>query len=751
MADSLIRHLTLVPLGADATRALLTQELEHEPAPPFATACFEVSGGNPFLLRELARTLAQRGIDPLPEHAEQVRGLVPERVAQTVSMRIERLPPSAGAVARALAILGEESDLRLVAELAEVDPTEAAGAADKLRASAILDGGGDLRFVHPLVRSALYESVPVGERMAAHTLAAKLLREANSSPERVATQLLAGEARGELATVETLLEAGEGAMASGALRSAIAYLTRALREPAPGELRPAVLEPLMVASFRTADQATFAAIEADINAELERAPSLLSRWAVSLTMALALSGRFEDGTAVLRDALELAVEESDAERSLILGAQHNTLAAIAASVPLLDLGRYADQIDPDSPAGRLVAANEARAAMARGRPEEAADAAKRALGSGAVIFAEETEATAPVGVVLVLIGADELAPARNAVERALKIAREQGATAALVRALMLSGLVGWGEGDLVRAEPDIRQAVELARSLGSAPLVLSITPVLMEVLIERDELEAAERAMEATGVSDGPMPESPILTLMLYARGHLRVARSEFHLAVEDFKALSLEKGVWSFGSLTASYAGPLAAQALRALGDDQAGRELAESMKPLARRWDRPSTVAHMLRTRAAVQDGDESIGDLEKAAAVLEDSPRRLERAHALLDLGEALRRGGRRSDARGPLREALELGRRCGAVRIARQAHDELLASGEKVRRYTPIGIESLTPSERRVAELAASGMTNRQIAQSLFVTVKTVEAHLSAAYDKLDVDSRRQLPAALGERN
>ncbi|MDQ2630693.1 MAG: helix-turn-helix transcriptional regulator, partial [Actinomycetota bacterium] len=118
-------------------------------------------------------------------------------------------------------------------------------------------------------------------------------------------------------------------------------------------------------------------------------------------------------------------------------------------------------------------------------------------------------------------------------------------------------------------------------------------------------------------------------------------------------------------------------------------------------------------------------------------------------LVDLGEALRREGRRADARTPLREALELARRCGAGRIAKRAHDELQASGETVRRYTPIGVESLTPSERRVAELAASGMTNRQIAQSLFVTVKTVEAHLSAAYDKLDIESRRQLPAALGE--
>jgi DNA-binding NarL/FixJ family response regulator len=96
---------------------------------------------------------------------------------------------------------------------------------------------------------------------------------------------------------------------------------------------------------------------------------------------------------------------------------------------------------------------------------------------------------------------------------------------------------------------------------------------------------------------------------------------------------------------------------------------------------------------------------------------------------------------------LREGLKLARQCGGVRLARRAQQELQATGETVRRYAPVGVESLTPSERRVAEMAAAGMTNRQIAQSLFVTVKTVEAHLSAAYDKLDIASRNDLAAAL----
>jgi ATP/maltotriose-dependent transcriptional regulator MalT len=386
-------------------------------------------------------------------------------------------------------------------------------------------------------------------------------------------------------------------------------------------------------------------------------------------------------------------------------------------------------------------------AVAQGSAKDAADAARRALGNDAAIFTEESELVAPVTIVMTLIAADELALARHAAKRAVEIAREQGATTALVRALTLSSIVGFGEGDLISAEPDIRQAVELSRSAGSAPMALAITPLLVEILIERDELLAAERELETTGMADGPIPRSPMFTLLFFARGHLRLERGEVEAALEDFEGLSYKEERLDFGHLTAAYAAPLLARALRAAGETPRARDLVDTLEALARRWGSPSSVVHMLRTRATAGSGEEAIRDLKEAVTLLADSPRRLERAHALVDLGEVLRREGCRTDSRTPLREALELARRCGAGRIAKRAHDELLASGETVRRYTPIGVESLTPSERRVAELAASGMTNRQIAQSLFVTVKTVEAHLSAAYDKLDIESRRQLPGAL----
>ena len=129
------------------------------------------------------------------------------------------------------------------------------------------------------------------------------------------------------------------------------------------------------------------------------------------------------------------------------------------------------------------------------------------------------------------------------------------------------------------------------------------------------------------------------------------------------------------------------------------------------------------------------------------LERSPSRLEHARALIDFGAALRRQGMRAEAREPLREGLAMVERFGARRLERQARSELEASGARLRRPALSGIAALTPSERRVADMAADGMSNREIAQALFVTVKAVKFHLHNAYGKLDVASRGELPAAL----
>jgi DNA-binding NarL/FixJ family response regulator len=747
VSDSMARLIVPRALSRKATIALLAVELDSEPEPAFAATCHEVSGGNPFLLRELARTLATQAVAPRADKAGLVRELAPERVARMVVRRVSRAGSGAVAVAQALAVLGDGSATRLVAALAQLDVDATVRGSDALRAGATLDPGNSLRFIHPLVRNAIYMDLSVGARAVAHARAAALLRAEGASPERIATHLVASEAQGDRSTVETLLEAGTRALATGAPQSAVTYLTQALQEPPPSDLRARVLEPLISAATASADQAALARIESETFAELERDPSLYS-WGLKLTLWMALSGRFDRAVPILERAIEVAVSANDIDRAFQLEAQLGMIALLTPAAVQVRLERYAGKIEADSPAGRLMAALEVRAAAANGTASEAAEAAKRALAKDGAIFAEESELVSPAMAVGVLVGADEIAAAQHGADRATAIARERGATLDLMRAANLQGVVAWGRGDLPAAEADMRQSVEIARLAGIQPAVLFQTGPLMEVLIERDELDAAEAALRAVGMADAPMPANAMFGMLLLFRGHLRFEQGRFGQAAEDFATLSDEEESIGLGWAPASGASPFAVRTLVALGEHTRARELAESAWTVVQGRGAPASISHVLRARAAVAEGKAAVELLESAVTVLDDSPRRLQRAHALSELGAALRSVGRDADARAPLREGLKLARRCGAVRLAKRMHAELSACGEKVGRYSPIGVESLSSKERRVAELAASGMTNRQIAQDLFVTVKTVEAHLSASYDKLGIGSRRQLAVALG---
>jgi DNA-binding CsgD family transcriptional regulator len=191
------------------------------------------------------------------------------------------------------------------------------------------------------------------------------------------------------------------------------------------------------------------------------------------------------------------------------------------------------------------------------------------------------------------------------------------------------------------------------------------------------------------------------------------------------------------------------AALALHRLGEQGEARRLAGEELELARAWGAPRALGAALRAAGLIEGGEHGLTLLEEAVQALDGSPAKLEQAKARAELGAALRRANRRSQAREQLRHAVELATTCGATELAARAERELLATGARPRRVALSGVDSLTPSERRVAELAAEGPTNREIAQALFVTQRTVEVHLTSIYRKLAISSRSQLAAALAE--
>ena len=192
-------------------------------------------------------------------------------------------------------------------------------------------------------------------------------------------------------------------------------------------------------------------------------------------------------------------------------------------------------------------------------------------------------------------------------------------------------------------------------------------------------------------------------------------------------------------------------ARLLHATGDSGAAQEEVDAALEYAREFGTPGSIGQAQTAAGVLAGGSAGIEALREAVERLERSPARWELARSLVDLGGALRRDGQRVEAREALRRALDIAAAGGLEATAERAREELRLTGARVRRDHATGIESLTPSERRIAERAAAGASNPEIAQTLFVTTKTVEMHLSRVYRKLDIGSRRQLEAVLGGKD
>jgi DNA-binding CsgD family transcriptional regulator len=275
--------------------------------------------------------------------------------------------------------------------------------------------------------------------------------------------------------------------------------------------------------------------------------------------------------------------------------------------------------------------------------------------------------------------------------------------------------------------------------------VLNAT-LLVETLVDQGELEAAEQALAP--IDSEAESGSLIAAVLRFSRGRLRVSQGRVAEGLEEFLAV----GALTTRALVAS-PGFLpwrseAALAQLALGDQDSAQRLAEEELRLAQAFGAPRALGVAKRAAGLVAGGDRGAALLSEAVDDFERAGARLERARALADLGAMLRRRNRRAEARQLLREAIDAAHRCGANALAALAETDLRATGARPRRIMLSGLDSLTASERRIAELAGEGLTNREIAQTLFVTARTVEGHLTSVFRKLQLGSRTELASALG---
>jgi DNA-binding CsgD family transcriptional regulator len=735
-AEATTRVIHLAPLSGAGTDALVRARVGAEPAPGFAAACHRASGGNPQLIQELLAALAAEGVEPTPAGAAHIADLRADRIAASVLIRVGRLGEAAVAVARAVAVLGREASPELAAAVAELDPAQAAAAVDALVAHEVLVGGDTLAFVHPIVRTAVYGDFSPALRGTAHRRAATLLAERGAELESVAAQIVAAPPAGDPWAVAELARAGLRALEHGAPEAAVSYLERALVEGPDPDARREVLIGLgrgfaMLRDGRSCIKCLYEAL--DLTEDTRQRAEIVH---LLITM-LSISRAAARGIALLHREIA-ALPESERALGLRLESDIDSISFFSLTAKRAAAGRKRRFHDADDPG--LLASAAVRAAIYHGTAKRAVALARSAYAGGRLLEREGPDAPSVWMVGTALLFANELEGGRSVGIDWNRAARQAGSLRAFsLASLMLTRTLHW-MGDLAEAEAEARAFLEgMPEAVGAGPAFLA------DILADQGRIDEAEEVLTLGDRAHALVGWSFFYPMLLQSRGTLAARRGR----LEDARASLLESGrlAEEWGVQTP---GPFSwrvhlAEVYSALGDHEEARLVADSEVERARVFGAPRPLGIALR--AAGMARADGIALLSEAVAVLGRSTARLEHARALVELGATLRRSGRAADAREPLREGLAGARACGALPLAERAYEELTTTGARPRKIVRAGAEALTSSERRVARMAADGMPNKEIAQALFVTVRTVEAHLHHAYQKLGISSRRELAEAL----
>jgi DNA-binding CsgD family transcriptional regulator len=740
-ATTLLRPQPLSPVAV--TQCLRDSVLPQAEA-GFALACHEATGGNPLLLGELAVELAMRDVSPEERNAEVVHELTPESLAATVLVRLRRLGEGAPELARAVAILGEDTELRHAAALTDMPAERAVQLADSLMGAGMLRRDLRLSFVHPVVRRAIYVDRSEHERAEAHRKAAGILMAEGAPAERVVAHLLAGRPAGDPRAVEILLQSGEHALAGGAPDSAMRLLRRALDEPPSRDLRADVLVALGRAEGAAGAPEAIERLTGAL--DLIGDPSGRAAAALDAGRMLISHARWEDAAETLERGITDVDGTDEALRAQLQAAYVMATRVVPGRETPPEPAGLDDETLETTVEGRVRLAQAAHdRAMLGTSAAEVRALAERALGGGALLEDETCDGVAFYLAVHALVVAEDLQTAELAATTAVDDAQRRGSVLGFATACHYRSLAELKRGRIADAGADSVNTLAARRygwqlSLGSA------VSVRAECHIEEGHLDAAARELQ-TLMNEEDLPDDPCIYRFVGVRGHVRLLQLSPATALEDLLEAGRLQERLGGGNPAVYPWRSLASAAALALGDRTEARRLAEEEVALAAAFGAPGAHGRALSALAATAEGSEAIELRQEAVRVLESGHAALDRARALVDLGGTLRRATRRREAREPLKVGLDLARRCGARALTQRAREELVAVGARPRRDAATGRDALTARESQVAGLAAQGMSNREIAEALFVTVKTVEWHLKHAYEKLGVRSRRELRSAL----
>lgn len=747
-AEPLTNLLAPAPLGEAGLVRLIARTLGEPVDLAFARRLAIATGGVPFLANELLKALADDGVGPSSESSALIDRIGPETITRSAVARLARLGDVAVSAAQGVAVLGARASLGRIGSLLAIPEAHLPAALDALAAARILRADGRLEYVHPVIRTSVYEDIPPFVRSRLHARAAAMIEAAGGEPEEVASHILRADPREDRGETEILMRAAAQAGVRGAPESAVAYLRHAVAT-SPPKSRGAVLLALGQAEQAAGDPECISHLRTAIEA-LED-PGERAMGTLALAASLFYVADFTGSVSVLGEALA-ALGDRDDELSA-------ALRAMAASAGYGDTRLHGDVRD-QLPRLRRVAgelgsrARELQIFLAMvtstdgGSREETLELVERGLDGGRLLEEMGSDAGAVALAVNVLVFVDELSRAETLADEMLADARRRGVVMGFVAGSAHRGLVALRRGELAMAEAETRAALELAQQHELAFAIPFSLTYLSEALLERGEIETAIAMIDALPAMRGA--ELTLAGAMLTrARGRLALAAGDRQAAAERLRAAgAVLDGLTMVNPNAPSWRADLALALARDAPEE--ALELAAEELRLARSSGSPRATGIALRVSGLLQSGEDSIAALGESAHTLERSGARLEQARSLVELGAAMRRANKRSDARGPLRGGLDLATRCGAGPLVERARQELLACGARPRRALLTGRDALTPSELRIAELAARGDSNRDIAQSLFITPKTVENHLGRIYKKLSIRSREELPHVLASR-
>ncbi|MEV6569223.1 helix-turn-helix transcriptional regulator [Streptomyces kronopolitis] len=731
-------------LGMQETGELIRRYYGEAPDEAFTAACHRVTGGNPLFLSCLLADAAPRSLRPTADHAEEVAELRPASLQHRLLLRLDMQAEQVRRVARAVAVLGDDTNPELLSRLAEVDSAERDQALRRLTDLGLTTGMQRPRFVRALVQTAVVEGIPPEGRTAMHALAAESLHRAGRPPEHVAKHLMALTTPAYPWAAGVLRAAAGAAQRRSAPEIAARYLRQALMGSSPDNDRAELLIDLATAERSFAPYAAVRHIAQAVllcDGPVQRAQAVVRLAPSAFSSTLLPVHELLQETA---DALGPGDRLQGADRELAL-----RLEARIRQSALSDPTQLADSVarlvglgaEPrtDTVAEReLLAPLISAATFSNALPaHEVAPLANRVLEREPALPAH-VHTTLPM-VVASLVAADSVerlgawldAVQENAVGRQTRVEQALIGTE--------QALVSLARGRLERAKEQALTAFELGGEKHEEVFTVSSMTLATCAILTGDHQLADRLLAVKYRAEDDPYVWSGLAML----KGQSAARKGDLDAALGWFldAGRRLEQCGWLNPALL-PWASAAAFLHLY-LGEHREARELSALEVERARAWGAPGPLGRALRVYSHMVDGPGGIEVLREAVDVLHLSANRFELCQALLDLGERLGP----ADARGrtALRQAYAEAVVCGTPWLARRA-EELLAEAPPDPQATR---GQLTPSERKVAQLAASGLTNQVIADELNITCRAVEKHLTNCYRKMSIPGRGHLSTALGE--